>query len=86
MPVAVSPAVSMLMILVIFNGRASRNPGNWTSILNPDDGINRAKANANKTVDVSKPMRFESGIKRSWSFINKHCTCLKGECQAMSIW
>jgi hypothetical protein len=60
--VAVSPAVRILMIVVIFIGRASKKPGNWTSILNPEEGISRASAKARSMVDVSNPIRFVSGI------------------------
>jgi hypothetical protein len=65
MPVAVSPAVRMLIRLVILKGRASKKPGNWTSILNPGEGIRRVRANARSTEEVSKPIRLVSGIK--WS-------------------
>lgn len=69
MPEAASPAVSMPMVVVIFKGMARKKRGNWTSILKPEDGSRCASTNASNMVDVSNPIRFESGMKRLWSFI-----------------
>jgi hypothetical protein len=62
MPVAVRQAVSTPMIVYMLSGKESKKPGNCTSNLNSGDGIMRASAKTSNTVDVTKPIRFESGV------------------------
>lgn len=69
MPVAVNPAVSRLMMAGIFSGMERKKPGSCNSRSNSGDWMMRASASASNTVDVSTPIRFESGrYERSFIF------------------
>lgn len=69
MPVAVSPAVSRLMMMGILSGMERKKPGSCRLRSNSGDWMMRANASASNTVEVSTPIRFESGrYERSFMF------------------
>ena len=86
MPVAVRQAVSSPMIVLILNGKESRKPGNCSSKLNSGEGMILVNANASSTVDVTKPIRFESGVYLSGTVIHRIVPAPSTNAKMYPVW